>query len=373
MPSVTDDPRAGHPGAVAAARPPRQQPRRSTAQRCLLPAAESWDAPAPDGVRRLYTPAMMADVLSVSVAAVRHWVRGGLLVPLKRAGSIEWFDFPQLVIGRQLVRLHSGGLSLRAIDARLRGLSPGGAAEAARMGERIVADGLRLSIRRGSELLGAGGQRQFAFYTAELAAAAELPADILPVAHPFSFPFPHPSVADGMTGSVLIQFDPVGRNLLRDDSLELATSGSLLDLAADLEANGEYIEAAEALRALLQAEGPSAEVSFMLAELLYRLNDLTAARERYYAAVELDPNHLEARSSLGCVLAELGEHELAVAALEGVLRQQPGYADAHWHMAGVLFDMELPADASRHLRAFLALAPESPWADLARQRLADTH
>jgi len=365
MPSVTDDPLAGQPRAVAAARPPRQQPRRAAAQRCLLPAAESWDAQAPDGVRRLYTPAMMADVLSVSVAAVRHWVRGGLLVPLKRAGSIEWFDFPQLVIGRQLVRLHSGGLSLRAIDARLQGLSPGGAAEAARMGERIVADGLRLSIRRGSELLGAGGQRQFAFYTAELAAADETPADILPVAH-------HRPSADGMTTSVLIQFDPADRNRLSDDSLEPVTSGSLLDLAADLEANGEYVEAAEALRALLQAEGPSAEVSFMLAELLYRLNDLTAARERYYAAVELDQNHLEARSSLGCVLAELGEHELAVAALEGVLRQQPDYADAHWHMAGVLFDMELPADASRHLRAFLCLAPESPWADLARQRLADT-
>ena len=234
------------------------------------------------------------------------------------------------------------------------------------MGERIIADGLRLSIRRGNELLGAGGQRQFAFYTAELAAADELPADILPVAH-------HIPSADRGTGSVLIQLDPAGRNRLNGDSLEPVTSGSLLDLAADLEAAGEYVEAAEALRALLQAEGPSAEVSFMLAELLYRLNDLTAARERYYTAVELDQNHLEARSSLGCVLAELGEHELAVAALEGVLRQQPDYADAHWHMAGVLFDMELPADASRHLRAFVALAPESPWADLARQRLADTH
>ena len=366
MPSVTDDPLAGHPGTVAAAKPPRKQPRRPATQRPLLPAAESWDAPTPDGVRRLYTPAMMADVLSVSVAAVRHWVRGGLLVPVRRAGSIEWFDFPQLVIGRQLVRLHSGGLSLRAIDARLQGLSPGGAAEAARMGERIIADGLRLSIRRGNELLGAGGQRQFAFYTAELAAADELPADILPVAH-------HIPSADRGTGSVLIQLDPAGRHRLNGDSLEPVTSGSLLDLAADLEAAGEYVEAAEALRALLQAEGPSAEVSFMLAELLYRLNDLTAARERYYTAVELDQNHLEARSSLGCVLAELGEHELAVAALEGVLRQQPDYADAHWHMAGVLFDMELPADASRHLRAFVALAPESPWADLARQRLADTH
>jgi tetratricopeptide (TPR) repeat protein len=85
--------------------------------------------------------------------------------------------------------------------------------------------------------------------------------------------------------------------------------------------------------------------------------------------VELDADHLEARSSLGCVLAELGEHELALAALEGVLRQQPDYADAHWHMAGVLEESGRPADAQRHLRAFLSLAPESPWAALAREKL----
>jgi tetratricopeptide (TPR) repeat protein len=103
--------------------------------------------------------------------------------------------------------------------------------------------------------------------------------------------------------------------------------------------------------------------------LLYRTGDLTAARERYYAAVELDADHLEARASLGCVLAELGDHELALAALEGVLRQQPDYADAHWHMAGVLTDIGRHDDAERHLRTFLALAPASPWAKLAREQL----
>jgi len=126
---------------------------------------------------------------------------------------------------------------------------------------------------------------------------------------------------------------------------------------------------AEALRAVLQAQGPTAQVVFMLAELLYRAGDLTAARERYYATVELDADHLEARSSLGCVLAELGEHELALAALDGVLRQQPDYADAHWHLAGVLRDVGRESESQRHLRTFLALAPESPWATMARDRL----
>jgi tetratricopeptide (TPR) repeat protein len=107
----------------------------------------------------------------------------------------------------------------------------------------------------------------------------------------------------------------------------------------------------------------------MLAELLYRSGDLTAARERYYTAVELDADHLEARASLGCVLAELGDHELALAALEGVLRQEPDYADAHWHLAGVLMSVGRAAESRQHLRAFLRLAPESPWATSARERL----
>ncbi|MFM8705344.1 MAG: MerR family transcriptional regulator, partial [Planctomycetia bacterium] len=67
------------------------------------------------GVSRLYTVTMMADVLRVPRSAVRHWLRGGLLEPARRAGSIEWFEFPQLVVGRQLVRLLHAGFSLRDI------------------------------------------------------------------------------------------------------------------------------------------------------------------------------------------------------------------------------------------------------------------
>jgi tetratricopeptide (TPR) repeat protein len=298
------------------------------------------------GVRRLYTVAMMADVLAVPVAAVRHWQRGGLLQPSRRSGTLEWFDFQQLVVARQLVRLLATGLSLREIDDKLAGLAPGGAAEAARQSERIVADGRRLSIRRDNRLVAAGGQLQFGFYTEGLHATdatATAWFQAIPVA-----------------GGVAIE-------LGQGD--EPTCAAELLDLAADLESAGEFAEAAEAIRAVLQAEGPTAPVVFMLAELLYRAGDLTAARERYYAAVELDADHLEARASLGCLLAELGEHELAIAALEGVLRQQPDYADAHWHMAGVLEEAGRPADARRHLRAFLALAPESPWAAVAREKL----
>ena len=352
---VTDEASQQSRGRDAGLRAAARRSQRSASPRSTLlfddehPEDEHSEDDHP-GVSRLYTVAMMADVLRVPRAAVRHWLRGGLLEPVRRASSIEWFDFPQLVVGRQLVRLLAAGLSLREIDAQLAAIVPGGAAEAVRMADRIVTDGRRLSIRRDGSLMGAGGQLQLGFYTEGLPTT---PDD------------PNASQAGGVAVAAVLHLEEPS-----DDDAGIPDSAAeLLDLAADLEASGALTEAAEALRAVLQAQGPTAHVVFMLAELLYRGGDLTAARERYYAAVELDANHLAARSSLGCVLAELGDHELALAALDGVLRQQPDYADAHWHMAGVLRDVGREAAARRHLATFLTLAPESPWATLARERL----
>jgi tetratricopeptide (TPR) repeat protein len=335
---VTEDPLAAEPrgGFAATGREPEA-------------------AGEPPGVRRFYSAAMMADLLHVPPAAIRHWIRTGLLAVAAGSGSLEWLDFGQLVVARKLARLLAAGLSLREIDAKLATLVPGGGSVAAGAVDRVVADGRRLSIDREGLLLGAGGQLQFAFYTDPLAVdrrraepaeprivgIPERPADVGEEGRGPPRPLPGGDVVD-----------------------------EILDLADDLEAAGEYVEAAEALRAVLQAQGPTAAVAFMLAELLYRAGDLTAARERYYATIELDPDHLRARASLGCVLGELGELELALAALEGVLRQEPDDADAHWHVAGVLAEMGRDAEARRHLRRFLTLAPQSPWATLAHERLA---
>jgi len=301
-----------------------------------------------------YSAAMMAEVLGVPPAAVRHWIRVGLLQVADREGRLERLDFGQLVLGRRLARLLASGLSLREIDAKLASLASGGGRADAAAVERVVVDGRRLSIARDGLFLAAGGQMQFAFYTDSLGPLpAELPREERAVVK-FNGSGPA-SVAASDSPAPL----PPGGDVVAE----------ILDLADDLEAAGEYVEAAEALRAVLQAEGPTAGVMFTLAELLYRAGDLTAARERYYATLEIAPDHLQARVSLGCVLGELGELELALAALEGTLRQEPDYAEAHWHLAGILAEMGRAAEGRRHLRRFLTLAPESPWASLARERL----
>jgi tetratricopeptide (TPR) repeat protein len=125
-------------------------------------------------------------------------------------------------------------------------------------------------------------------------------------------------------------------------------------------------------RAALVGGGPAPEVCFSLAELLYRMGDTSAARERYYMAIELDEEYVEARANLGCVLAEAGERELAVAAFEGALAFHDQYPDVHYHLARTLDDLDRRPEADRHWHAFLELAPESPWAETARRRLSES-
>jgi tetratricopeptide (TPR) repeat protein len=72
---------------------------------------------------------------------------------------------------------------------------------------------------------------------------------------------------------------------------------------------------------------------------------------------------------LGCVLAETGDPELALAAFQGALQTHPEYPDAHYHTARTLDRVGREIEAEPHWAEFLRLAPDSPWADEARQRL----
>src|SRR5262249_51447059 len=145
----------------------------------------------------------------------------------------------------------------------------------------------------------------------------------------------------------------------------------LLQLAGEFEDEGRLELAIEHLRVALAAGGPRPEICFQLAELLYRVGDVAAARERYYMAIELDEDYVEARANLGCSLAESGQTELAIAAFHGALRFHPDYPDVHYHLARAYDERGQADEAAHHWLAFLELAPGSPWADEARLRLEE--
>jgi tetratricopeptide (TPR) repeat protein len=279
-------------------------------------------------IHRLYTPAMLADLLKVPVAVIRRWHRRGLIVPVREVRKLPYFDFQEVATARRLTELLAAGMTPKTIEKKLEEIArylPGVKRPLAQLS--VIVQGKQILLRQGDGLVEPGGQMRFDF---DSAAIEELPAER-----------PLPS-----------------------------TPAQMASLAAELEEDGQLAEAAEMYRAAMAAGGPKAELCFQTAELLYRLGDLPAARERYYMAIELNEDYVEARANLGCVLAETGQRDLAVAAFEGALRFHPDYADVHYHLARTLEELEQTENAAEHWRRFLELAPDSPWADDARQRIS---
>lgn len=292
-------------------------------------------------IQRLYTPAMLAELLGVPVAVIRRWQRRGLIVPTREVRRLAYFDFQEVATARRLAGLLAAGMSPQAIEKKLASLVrllPGVERPLAQLS--VIVEGKEILLRQGDGLVEPGGQLRFDFEAVERGGGAEAAAaGQAPVV-----PMPEPTAPP-------------------------QTPSELCELAAELEESGHLTEAVELYRAALAAGGPTAESCFQLAELLYRLGDPTAARERYFMAVELNEDYVEARANLGCVLAETGQPDLAVAAFEGALRYHPDYADVHYHLARTLDELGRRDEAASHWQAFLEQAPDSPWADQARSRL----
>jgi tetratricopeptide (TPR) repeat protein len=289
-----------------------------------------------------YTAALLAELVGVNTARVRAWQRRGWLVPVEETHRLATFDFTELTVARQLAELARAGANARLIARKLAEIHrhfPDVARPLAELS--LVLDGKKLLVRRGGDLVEPSGQLRIDFDALDDDLADEGPATI---ASPAVF-------------------------LGRPDAAPAAPE-QLAAWAAELDEAGDLRAAAETYRAALAAGGPQPELCFQLADVLYRAGEPAAARERYFMALELDDNYVEARVNLGCVLVELGEKELAAAAFEGTLRSHEPYPDAHFHLARVLDDLSRPAEAAAHWSRFLELSPDSPWADEARQRLA---
>ena len=305
-----------------------------------------------DSVCRLYTPAMLAELLSVPAAAVRRWHRRGVLVATRQVQQLPYFDFHEAAVARRLAQLLHAGCSLRVIDRRLADLArrvPN--VDRPWADSAVVVEGRRLFLRRGDDLAEPSGQLLLDFDAASDEDAA--------VGSPVI------SMFDNRHNAQVATAPPDDEGVI---AAKLADQWQ--QEALDWEDEGRLDRAAEAYRTLLMAVGPRADIQFALGDVLYRAGDLAAARERFYMALEIDEEYLEARSSLGCVLEELGELELAAATFEGALAHHEAFADVHYHLAHVLDRLHREDEALDHYRTFLALAPENPWAADARDRLA---
>ena len=288
------------------------------------------------GTSRLYSPAMLAELVEAPLAAVRRWERRELLLPTSHVNRLAFYDFEEARIAQQLADLLKALGSLAAVDAIVDRL-----AEAFPESHRPIADfplvieGGEVLLRSGDTLSETTGQRRLDFESDESSDD-------------------HFDDAPAVLQMPEVRFhEPV---TLRERAWLHAEEGRIAD-------------AIESWRLALLESAPSADDHFVLAEWLYADSQQAAARERYYAALELDPDHLEARVNLGCVLADLGELELAAASVQGAIDQHESYPDAHFHLARIHHLQGDSAAARPHWKRFLDLAPESPWASEAAERL----
>jgi tetratricopeptide (TPR) repeat protein len=258
-------------------------------------------------------------------------------VARREVRRLPYFDFQEVGVARKLAALLSAGCSLANVNRKLAELArllpelPRPLADPA-----VVVEGRRLFVRRDEGLAEPSGQLLLEFDIAK-------------------------TQAEVAAASIIIPFE--GRRELPGALEELRT------LAAELESSGQTEQAIEVYRAVLFSGEATADDHFAIAELLYLRGDLAGARERYYMAIELDEDFVEARSNLGCLLTESGEMALAEAAFRGALEYHPDYEDAHYHLARLLDRLSRGEEAARHWRLFMNLAPASPWADEARERI----
>jgi tetratricopeptide (TPR) repeat protein len=302
--------------------------------------------------KQLYTPAMVAGLVKTRVNAIRRWHRCGLLPCVKVTHKLPYFDFEQVQSAKQIAAWVAQGAKVGELKRQLDAFGP-------RIADRSLTeldlqfDGRRILLKDEGVLVGAHGQLFLDFDSDEQISSEQ-----------------NGSNAPDVAPKILKLEAPLatGQQSTSEQPQPLSREAMIL-AAEELEDAGQFDEAIEWYRVILAQFGQHPEIVFTLAELLLRVGEVHAARERFYNAIELDEDFVEARASLGCVLVETGQVDLAVAAFEGALARDDHYPDVHYHLASALDELNRGEEATKHWLRFLQLSPQSPWADEALERL----
>ena len=72
---------------------------------------------------RLYTPAMLARLLDVSISSIRRWHRRGLIRPLRQVNRLPYFDFQEVASARRIAGWIASGASPQSVESKLSNLA----------------------------------------------------------------------------------------------------------------------------------------------------------------------------------------------------------------------------------------------------------
>lgn len=314
-------------------------------------------------IRNEQTPAMLSQLLDVPVNVIRGWKRMGLIRAVRTVGRLPYFDFQEVAGARRLVELLAAGVPENQLKAGLQTLEkllPGTVRPLSQF--EILVQNSRLLYRDERGLIDPiSQQRCFDFGAShQTAEANELGETTKGVAAETDLP-----VTLSLEKSRGAETISAGDDRLQWTATEWFHEGCRL-LDDDCAAS-----AVEAFRLSLMDRPGDAVTHFSLGEALYRLGNSRGALERYYAAVECDHHYLEAWMQIGSLHAESDDFEAAVQAFEVALSIDRDCPDAHWHKADLLCRLGRSQEAVPHWEAYLQHDTRGPWAESARQHLAE--
>jgi tetratricopeptide (TPR) repeat protein len=357
-----------------------------------------------DDIRRACTPAMLSRLLNVPVRLIRRWERQGLIRPVRRVCRLPYFDYREVAGARRLAALLEEGVSPRTLESSLLRLSQSlGSADRslAQLNLLVRDDRILLRDHRGV-LIPRTGQRLLDFESVErpqLAVATDCVSTVSTADTPQTAPDTHCDDATpwllpfAAPGTAAVSHPPGGpsrafaeRRMVDWNAEEWFQEGCRLTEESEFDAainafrNSLSLLGTEQV-ALLRGQPVSAappaqvpdpaDVHFHLADALYRHGRPQAAIERYHSALESAPDFIEAWTQLGCLQAEHDELQAAETSFSTALAIHPANPDALLHYAQLLDRLNRPRDAVVCWREYLQHERRGPWADRARDRIAD--
>jgi predicted O-linked N-acetylglucosamine transferase (SPINDLY family) len=139
-------------------------------------------------------------------------------------------------------------------------------------------------------------------------------------------------------------------------------------LSAALLAQGNTRDGIRHLRHAIELE-PSAKARAQLGSVLAATGDFDGAIESYRAALALDPQFIEACSTLAALLKALARYDEAEACCTDALRLEPRHAGLKFTLATVLFEQARVEEAIAAVRESLEIQPGNSAAHSALLRM----
>ncbi len=271
-----------------------------------------------------YPTREVAQLIGVSEARVRYFVRSGLLQPARGRRNEFRFSFQDVVLLRTAKELLDAGISPRRVRRALANLPRQLPKGRSLTGVRIQAEGGEVVVREGERRwVPESGQLLLDLDVGELAQAAA----------------------------------PLAPRLVEDAERSVVDADEWFAVGCEVEA----LSPAEAIRAyqrVLEEKPSHLDARINLGRMLHETGCIDDAREHYLQVLERYPGHAIASYNLGVAFEDLGRFEEAAQAYELAIHAEPEHADAYFNLAGVCERLGRNQEAFRYLKEYRRLVLE---------------